>query len=290
MSLGYTVRESFSGFRRTKLSSAISIATVSISLLLLGIFAVVSINTTRFVEALRDRLEMEAFLREPVTLEQRMALQRTVRTVDGVESVDYISKDEAAKIFKQEFGEDITQVLDFNPLPPSFKIRLKPSFRTAAAAGALSDRVAAIEGIESVRYRKGLLELIDARTKAVHNLSLGLGVLISLSAIFLVSNTIRLAIYAKRKLIRTMELVGATRVFIRSPFLLEGVLQGLLGGLLASGILYILIEYTLRLFSPELSEYVRMDRSFYLAMIGAGIGLGFVGSAISVSRFIRAPG
>src|SRR5512141_2244907 len=157
MSLGYTVREGLSGFRRTQLSSAISIATISISLLLLGIFAVVSINTTRFVEALRDRLEMEAFLREPVTLEHRMALERAVLGVDGVESVDFISKDEAARIFKQEFGEDINEVLDFNPPPPSFKIRLKPSFRTAANAGAISDRVSAIDGIESVRYRKGLL-------------------------------------------------------------------------------------------------------------------------------------
>ncbi len=290
MSLAYTIRESLSGFRRTKLSSAISIATVSISLLLLGIFAVVSINTTRFVEALRDRLEMEAFLREPVSLEQRMALERAVRGVEGVESVDFISKDEAARIFKQEFGEDITQVLDFNPLPPSFKIRLRPSFRTAANASAISDRVAAIDGIESVRYRKGLLELIDVRTKAVHNLSLGLGLLISLSAIFLVSNTIRLAIYAKRRLIRTMELVGATRVFIRSPFLLEGMLHGLLGGVIASGILYILVEHTLRLLSPELSGYVQMERSFYLAVVGAGMGLGLLGSAISVSRFIRTPG
>jgi cell division transport system permease protein len=290
MSIGYTVRESFSGFRRTKLSSIISIATVSISLLFLGIFAVVSINTTRFVEALRDRLEMEAFLREPVSIEQRMTVERAVRGVDGVESVDFISKDEAARIFKQEFGEDITQVLDFNPLPPSLKIRLKPSFRTATAASTVSDRVAAIDGVESVRYRKGLLELIDARTKAVHNLSLGLGVLISLSAIFLVSNTIRLAIYAKRKLIRTMELVGATQAFIRSPFLLEGVLQGLVGGLVASGILYILIEHTLRLISPELSGYVQMERSFYMGIIGAGIGLGFVGSAISVARFIKTPG
>ena len=290
MSLRYTVRESLSGFRRTKLSSAISIATVSISLLLLGIFAVVSINTSRFVEALRDRLEMEAFLREPVTVEQRMALERAVRAVDGVESIDYISKDEAAKIFKQEFGEDINQVLDFNPLPPSFKIRLKPSFRTAATAGALSERVSAIPGIESVRYRKGLLELIDARTKAVHNLSLGLGVLISLSAVFLVSNTIRLAIYAKRRLIGTMELVGATRTFIRFPFLLEGMLQGMLGGLVASGILYILIEYALRFVSPELSGYIHMERSFYLSVVGSGTVLGLIGSAISVSRFIRTPG
>lgn len=290
MSLGYTVRESLSGFRRTKLSSAISIATVSISLLLLGIFAVVSINTTRFVEALRDRLEMEAFLREPVTLEQRMTIERAVRGVDGVETVDYISKDEAAKIFKDETGEDIYDVLDFNPLPPSFKIRLKQPFRNAVAANGISDRVAAINGIQSVRYRKGLLELIDARTKTINDLSLGLGLLISLSAIFLVSNTIRLAIYAKRKLIRTMELVGATRTFIRSPFLLEGMLQGFFGGLIASGILYILIEYTLRILSPELWSYVRMTRPFYLAVVGMGMGLGLVGSAISVMRFMRTPG
>ncbi len=290
MSIGYTVRESFSGFRRTKLSSTISIATISISLLLLGIFAVVTINTTRFVEALRDRFEIEAFLREPLTLEQRMTVDRTVRGVEGVESVDFVSKDDAAKIFKQETGEDIYDVLDFNPLPPSFKIRLKPFFRTAAAAGAISDKVRAIDGIDGVRYRKGLLELIDARTKAVHNLSLGLGLMISLSAIFLVSNTIRLAIYAKGKLIRTMELVGATRAFIRAPFLLEGMLQGLVGGSVASGILFLLIEYTLRFLSPELSGYVHMERSFYLAVIGTGVGLGFIGSMISVARFIRTPG
>jgi cell division transport system permease protein len=290
MSLGYTIQESLSGFRRTKLSSAISIATISISLLFLGIFAVVSINTTRFVEALRDRLEMEAFLREPVTRDERMSLERSVRGVEGVESVDFVSKDDAAKIFRQEFGEDVTQVLDFNPLPPSFKIRLKVSYRTAAQANSVSDKIRAIDGIESVRYRRGLLELIDARTKAVHSLSLGLGVLISLSAVFLVSNTIRLAIYAKRRLIRTMELVGATRTFIRSPFLLEGMLQGLLGGLVASTILYVLIEHTLRFFSPELSGYVQMDRSFYFLVVGAGAALGFIGSIISVTRFIRSPG
>ena len=183
----------------------------------------------------------------------------------------------------------LRQVLDFNPLPPSLKVRLKPDFRTGSAANTISDRIAAIDGIESVRYRKGLLELIDQRTKAVHNLSLGLGLLISLSAIFLVSNTIRLAIYAKRKLIRTMELVGATQAFIRFPFLLEGMIQGLLGGLVASGILYILIEHTLRLLSPEPPGYVQMTRSFYFAVIAAGAGLGLLGSAISVARFIRAP-
>ena len=93
----------------------------------------------------------------------------------------------------------------------------------------------ALTGVESVKYRKEFLEIIDERARIVHNISLGLGVLVGLSAIVLVSNTIRLAISAKRQIIRTMELVGATRMFIRMPFLLEGIMQGLLGGVLAPG-------------------------------------------------------
>jgi cell division transport system permease protein len=117
--------------------------------------------------------------------------------------------------------------------------------------------------------------------------TLGLGILISLSAVFLVSNTIRLAIYAKRRLLRTMELVGATAVFIRLPFLLGGIIQGLFGGLLASGVLYALIEYAVRFLSVDFSDFIRMNPVFYLMVVAAGVFLGLVGSIISVVRFVH---
>jgi len=290
MSLSYTLRESVSGFTRTKLSSTVSILTICISLLLLGVFGILSINASRFIDALRDKVELEAFLEEPMSDEEIAALQSTVASIDGVEEVRYVSKEEAARIFKEEFGEDITAVLDFNPLPPSFKIRLVPASRTAAEAQRINDRLTALTGVSEVVYRKGLIELIDRRTEAVNTLTLGLGILVSLSAIVLVSNTIRLAIHAKRRIIETMSLVGATNMFIRLPFLLEGSIQGFLGGTLAGIILYLAFDRAIPLLSPEMGGFLAVEPMFYAAVVVAGTTLGLLGSAISVTRFIRPAG
>jgi cell division transport system permease protein len=287
MSLSYTVKESLSGFTRTKLSTAISIITISISLVLLGVFAVISINASRFVEMLRSKVELEAFLVEPVGRERIGELVNKVLSVEGVDSLVYVSKDDAAETFKKEFGEDIKKVLEFNPLPPSFKIYVRPEYRTLAGVDRIYGNLVKIYGIDEITYRRDLLELIDRRTKSVNNLTLGLGILISISAILLVSNTIRLAIYAKRKTIRTMELVGATSMFIRLPFLVEGVVQGVMGGLLASGLLYLLIEYTTKFLASDFSSYIHMPRIFFAVVVFAGLALGLVGAVISIVRFMR---
>ena len=234
MSLSYTFRESISGFTRTKVSTVVSIVTIVISLLLLGIFAVITINTSRLIDTLRNNVEMEAFLQEPLTHDQVSGIISQVVQIPGVDQVIYVSKEEAAEIFKEQFGEDVQGVLDFNPLPPSLKVSLEEGYRTASGANEVYERLNTTKGVESVIYRKALLEFIDQKTATMHNVTLGLGLIISLSAILLVSNTIRLAIYAKRRLLRTMELVGATAGFIRLPFLLEGILQGLIGGIVAS--------------------------------------------------------
>jgi cell division transport system permease protein len=287
MSLRYTLRESLSGFTRTKLATAVSIITIAISLLLLGVFAILTIHTSRFIEALRNKVELEVFLQEPLTRQDITDLQTRVRGIEGVAGVVYISKDEAARIFKEEFGEDIHRVLEFNPLPPSFKISLRDGYKTAARTREVVDRLTALKGVDNVIYRKELLELIDRQTASANNLALGLGVFVSLSAIFLVSNTIRLAIYAKRRLIRTMELVGATSGFIRLPFLLEGIMQGIAGGVAAAAVLYLLLEYASRFVAAEFPAYIRMDASFYALVVVTGMALGLLGSIISILRFIR---
>jgi cell division transport system permease protein len=287
MSLRYTLQESISGFTRTKLASAVSIMTITISLLLLGVFAILTVHASRFIEAIRSKVELEAFLQEPLSRQEIADLQARVTGLEGVAAVTYISKEEAARIFKEEFGEDIHRVLDFNPLPPSFKISLRDGYKTAARTREVYDRIVALKGIDNVIYRKELLELIDRQTASANNLALGLGVLVSLSAIFLVSNTIRLAIYAKRRLIRTMELVGATAGFIRLPFLIEGVMQGLAGGIVAAAVLYLLLEYAARLVASEFPAYITMELPFYALVVAAGVILGLLGSIISIVRFMR---
>jgi cell division transport system permease protein len=287
MSFTYTVRESIAGFRRARLSGALATLTIGIALSLLGLFVAVTVNADRLVDALRARLEMEAFLQEPLSDQEISALIATVSAVEGVERVDYVSKEEAAVIFKQDFGEDISSVLDFNPLPPSFKIILRPAYRTSAGALGIHDRLLTIKGIESVVYRKTLLDIIDQRAAAFNKIVLILGGLIGLSALFLTANTIRLAIHARRRIIRTMELVGATHLFIRLPYLIEGLVQGIVGGGIAAGLLYLGLDAGAHLVAPEFASFLTMPSVFYAGVALAGVVFGLVGSMISLARFVR---
>jgi len=286
MSISYTLRESFSGFRRTKLSSILAIFTVWIALVLLGLFVILSVNTQRYIQSLRDRVEMDAFLQQDTKPEELAEIQSLIGRFDGVKHVTYISKEDAARIFKEEFGDDIHRVFEGNPLPSSFKVQLKTEYATGVRAKELSKNIGGIAGIDTVVYHETLLEILDTKTATIYKLSLGLGLFVALSAILLVANTIRLAIFAKRHIVRTMDLVGATRMFIKLPFYVEGILQGFLGGLLAGGLLYLLIEYLLKFVSPELCVFVHMPMTFYGGVAAAGVVLGLLGSLLSVGRFL----
>ena len=287
MSVGYIIKESLSGFGRAKLAAIGSVITISISLILLGLFYVVSTNTARFIESVRQKVELEAFLEEPITPEEINEIQKQMIAIEGIDSVRFISKEEAAKIFKEEFGEDINNILDFNPLPPSFKIILKEGYRTPQRANEIHAKVVGIKGVENIAYRKELLEFLDQRVKNFYTIAFAVGILLAVSAIFLVSNTIRLTIYAKKKSIQTMKLVGASRWFIRAPFLIEGVVQGLIGGIIASGLIYYLVSIAVGFVSNEILDFFIVKSVFYIALVVAGILLGFFGSIVSVRRFIR---
>ncbi|NUN69582.1 MAG: ABC transporter permease [Bacteroidetes bacterium] len=286
MAILYTVREGFSGFRRARLSSVITIFTMTISLLLLGLFAIIYQNTNSIIQSFRDKVEMEVFIAAETDPARIDSIGTLLSEVPGIAGSQYISKAEAARIFKREFGEDINAVLDFNPLPASFKLRLHPDYRNSDSASSVHSALSRIEGVDDVVYRKTLLELLDRRVKVFIGASAAIGLTLLIAAIFLVSNTIRLTIYAKRKLIATMKLVGATRGFIRMPFLIEGMLHGLMGGLLSAGFIWSITLLARRFVSTELSDFFRVDPLFYAAMISVGILLGLLGSSWSVKRFI----
>lgn len=286
MNIPYIIKESLSGFKRAPLATITSISTIAISMLLIGFFSIISINTSRIVELIRNRIEMEAFLEEPISNAKIQEIKNKILSIEGVDSIKFISKDEAAKIFKEEFGEDVQNVLSFNPLPPSFKIFLNNNFKNSELASKIYEKIQNISGVEEVIFRKDILEFLDRRTKTLNTLGLILGIVIGFSAILLVSNTIRLTIYAKRKIIQTMKLVGATKWFIRFPFLLEGMLQGFIGGVIASLILYFVIQIVSNYISFDLSQLLLVDYVIYISVIFIGIILGLLGSIISVRRFI----
>jgi len=286
MQLRYVLREGFSGFKRAKLSMFAAIFTICVSLLLLSFFAILFLNANSVVNSLREKVEMEAFLNDQLSNDKITEVKGMVEMLDGVREVHYVSKEEAAKIFQQDFGEDIYKILNFNPLPASLKIFLKEGYKTAKHAESIVQQIKSLKGVDDVIYRKQLLEMLDERAMLFLWITFGIGIFITLSSVILVANTIRLAIYAKRKIIQTMKLIGATRGFIRLPFLLEGFLQGLLGGLIAASIVFILFNYLEQWLTVSLSQFVYVQPHYYSIIVGVGCVLGLFGSMISVRRFI----
>jgi cell division transport system permease protein len=286
MTMGYILRESLSGFQRTKVATVGSMLTITVAVLLLALFAMLWENTSRFGAMVRGSIQMEAFIEEPAGEARVADIGRQLLADPDVESVEYISKERAAEIFREEFGEEIGSVLDFNPLPPSYRLFLREGSRTAAAAESLALRVSAIGGVETVNYRKDLLAFIDRQVGSVRAVGMALGCFFLLSALFLVANTIRLAIHARRKSVRTLKLVGASRFLVRAPFLLEGCILGALGSAFAGLILHYLLRWLSTIFTGEFASFVVIEPVFYLYILLTGILLGLAGSAISVRRFI----
>ncbi len=286
MSLGYTFREGLSGFRRAKLSSTIATVTIAISLVLLGLFVLLARNAARVVDEIRGRIEFELFLQPDLAETAARALEPKLTSLTGVGAVTFVSKDSAAAIFQREYGEDVVSVAGFNPLPASYRIGLRPDYATSDSGVLLDSKLRRLPGVESVRYNKLFLAALDEKVSVLTYLSIGLGLIIAMSAIFLVSNTIRLTIYAKRFTIQTMKLVGATNGFIRQPFLIEGIVQGAVGGLLAAAFLYLAVAVLGPYYLGGARSLVRAEPAFYGLVVLVGMALGFVGSLISVRRFI----
>ncbi len=284
MNLGYIIKEGFSGLRRATLSSVVAVTIICIALSLLSFFGMITYNISHVIEDIRSRVELEAFLDKAQDAESSNKIQQALLRIDGVESVNFISKSDAAKILKSVMGEnDIFDLVGSNPLPASFKIKLKPEFRNLINVNEVAQQIEKIDGVEEVNYQKELLRILDEKVDTYNYISLGLGCFAALAAVFMISNTIKLTIYANRDLIKTMKLVGATNAFIASPFLVEGMIQGFLGGALAVTLSYFAMKAAKRYVLNSLV----ISYEIYAVVILFGVFLGFLGSYAAVRFFLK---
>ncbi|NOZ60109.1 MAG: hypothetical protein GXO74_00355 [Calditrichaeota bacterium] len=228
-------------------------------------------------------MELEAFIDESFSQEQIENLQSQIKDLPGIEQVNYISKEKAAEIFRKQVGHDIFEILDENPLPASFQIRLTPMYRSANRAKLLFDQILSLDGIDEIIYRHDLLVLLEKYMHIFVLVIATLGALLALSSIVLVSNTIKLVIFSRRKIIEIMKLAGATRGFIRRPYIVEGVLQGLSGGAFASLFIY----FVFKIMNIEIPELILIDQRIYWVLVLLGGFFGFVGSFIALRKFLK---
>lgn len=288
MSLGYVIKEGVAGFKRARLASFTSIFSLFIAVLLLGVLARISYNAYEVAQSLKKSIDVEVFL---VDLDERTTeeLEDKLMEKEVVQEINYISKDSAATIFKEEFGTGASSLAELNFLPASFRLRISPE-TAVDTVNALVDEIRGYRGVDEVQFNQQLLQLLETRFETITAAGGGLGILILLAALILVFNTIRLTIYAKRGLIKAMKLVGATNSFIRRPFVIEGVIQGLIAGILSVGVMYLVFQFLMPEYVPQFGVLEwPYGRWYYLcgAMVVLAMLMGFWGSQWAARRFIR---
>ncbi len=289
MSFLFVVREGFSGMGRAKLPAAITVMISFFALVLLSFFSTVSLSFLNVIEELRSRVEVEVFLGNSMSEAQAKDAARQIKLVRGVSEALYVSKDDAAETFAQDFGEDIVKILGSNPLPRSVKLKFLPEYARPESIKLIVPEIQAKVHDADIRYNQSYLGQVEENARLFTLVTGGLGVLISVATIVLTGYTIRLAMYSRQEKIRTMRLVGATGWFIGAPYIVEGALQGLISGVLAAGALWLFSDQLLFRYEPLLYNVVQPSTLFVIpATVVLGILLGLFGSALSVGNYLRA--
>jgi cell division transport system permease protein len=286
--LPYSFREGIANFRRAKFAVFASTSAMTVALVLIGLFGLVSYEAQRVSSWLRDRVgEIEIFVEEAATDREAEALHARLETVPGVASTRFISQQEAQEIFTEEFGEGAEIYVDEPFLPASVRLQLSSDYIDTDSIDVMAERIRAFDHVDEVVFNQSLLARVQQNVQLVSVVGLALGGIVILASVFLVGNTIRLTIYARRLLIRTMKLVGATDAFVRRPFIVEGILQGLLAGTIAAGVVWGIYHGMLDYLPQMEAGYVYTEWILVGSVILAGLLLGWLGSFFAVRRFIK---
>lgn len=280
----YSLREALDAFRRSPLLAGLSVTMIALSLLVLGLFAIAAFNIRRVLDQVEARVEVVAYLRDDAPFDAVMAALRELEAEPTVREVRYVSREQALEIAKREVPEfqDIFRGLETNPLPASLEIALKPQQRGADAVRAVAQRARQYPFVEDVRFGREWLDKVYLLRRVAGAATLVLGGAFAVVAALIIGAAIRIAVFARRDEISIMRLVGATDGFVRRPFLIEGLITGLAGGILAL-ILTFIAYYVL---SRELFQLEWIPDLWVIGILALGASLGSVASAVAVRRHL----
>jgi len=294
--LRYILQDALVNIRRSGWSGLASIGTIAFSFVIVGIFLIITRNLGAMVSEWKEQFQVTVFLEDRITPEQLNLLKKRIQSERAVKSMTYTSKEEALQSFKRELRgqESLLEGLGENPIPASLQLRIHEAYQTPEELRQFSASLGRLEGVEDVQYGQEWVDRLSAALRMLRLLGLSVGLALGLASLLIVSNTIRLAVYARAEEIEIMRLVGATKLHIRAPFLLEGMIQGGLGA--AGALLLLFGAYRATLWQLQLTpgQIFGMGVGSFLdprwagAMLLAGAGVGAFGSLISVGRLLRA--
>lgn len=290
-SIRYFWGEALKSLFRNRFMTIASILTVTLSMFILGMFLCVVFNIDHAATYLESQVEMSIYLKEDLTTSQVMEVGKHLKALPGVESVSFVNKDEALAQFKEQLGEQagILEAVNGNPLPASYSLSFDTPTHLKQAAVIVSE----YKAVESVQYGQDIIEQLYKVAQFIRIAGAVIIVFLAGAELFIISNTIRLTVFARRREIQIMKYVGATNGFIRWPFIYEGVVIGIIGSGIAS--IFIWEGYQLVLakineaglvFLPLMRVYPFM-MYIVLSLLIAGVFIGALGSAISLRKYMK---
>jgi cell division transport system permease protein len=296
MRIGFFLKEAFRALSRNAAPSLAALVTIVLTALVLGVFIPVVQATTGTANDVRERVVVDVFLKEGSTDAQRTEVRKALLATPNVRGVDFVSKEEALR-HQSKRNKDAFELLGSNPLPVVFRVTptdpdgVNAIVDRVAPRGAGGERTPRLAGVDEVRNREHDTDKILKATGLVKMLTASLAILFTFASVALVANTIRLSLYARRREIEVMKLVGATNWFIRWPFVIEGVIVGLMGGLVAVLLLTIAKETFIDPLEERFALLAAPDTIDFPLLIAllmvACVAVSAAGSGITLRRFLR---
>ena len=273
--------------RKTKTIYVSTVISISLVLLMVGLLGLILVHGRKLSNYVKENIVLNVIINEGTKEVDILQLQKQIEGNNYVKNTAYVSKEEAAKNLTADLGEDFIKFLGYNPLLSTIDVYLKADFANNESIEVLSKQLRKNPIINEVRYQKSLVDMINQNIRTISIVILGFGGVLLIIAVALINNTIRLAIYSQRFLIKSMQLVGATRGFIRKPFINYGILHGFIAGLIA----IILLLLTLYFAQQEIPELVVLTDMFeftivFIGVVAVGILISGISTYFAVTKYL----
>jgi cell division transport system permease protein len=281
----FTLREGILNLRRAPILSFTSIAVMGLSMFVLGIFLLLTVNLRAAIVAVQRQVEIAVFLREDIRDAELKNLDQFLREHPGVMNARYLPRDEALAQFREELKEKeyLLEALESNPLPDTFEVALYDDWKSTERISLLAEQISGMTGVDEVKYGREWVGRLNRIIVAAVLADLFLGAVVAISSLFVVANTVKLTLIARKDMIELMKMVGATAGVIRRPFVIEGILKGVLASVLA-GVLLTILTWALSRRIPEVNA-LSIPMLFAFVLFGAILG-GF-GSIASLQGYLQ---
>ena len=282
----FLLSESFRALFRAKLPAAISSVTIGIALVIFSLAYFTYVNLLGYSYKFKSKYRIEVFFQSDLNTDQARDLFNTILISDGIEQGEFINKEKAADLFNSYFHEDIIEIIGENPLPMGGRYDIAVDYRNSHQMRRIVMEIRHLEGVDVASFSQGVIARVDSIVENILGVSMVMGIAIFIIAVILVSNTIRLIIHARQEAIETMHLLGATNSFIRFPFVVEGVIQGLLGAGFSLVILYLLRSLQSYLLEPMVNIPLVEPDNLVAYNIIFGLMLALIGSYRGISKYL----